>query len=266
MISFRPLFLMVVTVLSALTLSGVATVASPKDSAMPARPTVVDYSGKMVDEAGRPVSGVYPIDFKLYSRASRKPVWNDRMWVAVVDGAYTVGIGSQKLLPHGHDFTKLMLGVEISGVELSRQVFMDGDTAKKVQQDMEKKAAEVSDTKLAADSVRVGSPASNTGSVKYADSAGYAVSADHAKNADRIQNLTVEDLVRKVVEEGGGGAPGGSVTVGRTRRYGDRVGGPGGDIEYNEVCPKGYVMVGIRGGAGKFLDSIQIVCAPLGAE
>jgi len=265
-ISFRRFNLLVFSVLATLTFSGAVASAAPKDSAMPARPTIVDYSGKMVDEAGRPVSGIYPIEFKLYSPGSKKPVFSDRMWVAVVDGAYTVGIGSQKLLPRGQDFTKLMLGVEISGVELSRQVFMDKDTARKVQQDMEKKAAEVSDTKLSVDSARAGSPASNTGSVKYADSAGYAVSSDHAKNADRIQNLTVDDLVRKVVEEGGGGSSGGSVTIGRTRRYGDRVGGPGGDIEYNEVCPKGYVMVGVRGGAGKFLDSIQIVCAPLGAE
>jgi len=237
--------------------------AGPAQPSAPVRPTVVEYSGKMVDENGRPVSGVYPITFKLYTTAKTpKVIWSDRMWVSVVDGAYSVGIGSAKLLPRNQDFTKLMLAVEIKGAELSRQVFMDAQTAEKVAADMDKKAAVAADVKLAPDSGKT--PTSNTGSVKYADSAGYAVSAEHANNCDRVQNLTVDDIVKKVMEEGGGA--GAAATIGRTRRYGDRVGGPGGDIEYNEVCPKGYVMVGVRGGAGKFLDSIQIVCAPIGGE
>lgn len=238
-------------------------VARPGKAPAPSR-TVVEYTGKIVDEGGRPVAGIYPMEFKLYkSVKATKPVWSERAWVAVVDGAYTVEIGARKALPRGMDFTALMLAVEVDKVELSRQVFMDADTARKVADDMEKKAAEVSDTRLSSGGARQGSPVSNTGSVKYADSAGYAVSADHAKNADRIQNLTVEELVKKVGEEAASST---TVTIGRTRRYGDRVGGPGGDIEYNEVCPRGYVMVGVRGGAGKFLDSIQIVCAPIGAE
>lgn len=237
--------------------------ASRERPAAPVAPTVVEYSGRMVDENGRPVSGVYPISFKLFGGTkSSRLVWSDRMWVSVVDGAYSVGIGASKLLPRNQDFTKLTLVVEIKGVELSRQPFMDAKTAAKVAADMEKKSATVADVKLMEGKEHV--PASNTGSVKYADSAGYAVSAEHANNCDRLQNFTADDLVKKVLEEGGGGQ--GPVAIGRTRRYGDRVGGPGGDIEYNEVCPKGYVMVGVRGGAGKFLDSIQIVCAPLGGE
>lgn len=236
--------------------------ARPAQPAPPVRPTVVEYTGKMVDENGRPVSGIYPISFKLYTTAKTpKQVWSDRLWVSVVDGAYSVGIGSSKLLPRNQDFSKLMLAVEIKGVELSRQVFMDAQTAEKVSADMQKKANTAADVKLADDQGRT--PSSNTGSVKYADSAGYAVSSEHANNCDRVQNMTVDDIVKKVAEEGGGSA---SASIGRTRRYGDRVGGPGGDFEYNEACPKGYVMVGVRGGAGKFLDSIQIVCAPLGGE
>jgi hypothetical protein len=105
---------------------------------------------------------------------------------------------------------------------------------------------------------------SHPGSVKYADTAGFAVEADHAKNADRIANLTVEDLIRKVVEEGGGGGGGNDkVKIGSGKRYGNRVGGPGGTAEYNEACPKGYVMTGVKGGAGIYLDSIQIVCSPI---
>lgn len=233
---------------------------------LPVRATVVEYTGKMVDESGKPVSGIYPITFKLYpATKSNRALWSETSWVGVSDGQYKIGIGSGKLLPAGQDFTKLMLAVEIKGKELSRAVFMDADTAKKVKAAQEQNA--ISQVKLVEDGGRDSKmPAGNSGSVKYADSAGYAVSADHAKNADRLQNLTVEDLVKKMQEEGGGSAGGGAVTVGKTRRYGDRVGGDGGTTEYNEVCPRGYVMVGIRGGAGKFLDSIQIVCAPLEAQ
>jgi len=257
--------LKLVATLFVITLFGSRLVqAAPAQPAPPARATVVEYTGRMVDENGRPVSGIYPINFKLYSTArTPRVVWSDRMWVSVVDGAYTVGIGSSKPLPRNQDFTKLMLAVEIQGVELSRQVFMDQQTAQRVAADMEQKAAAAAQVRLAPDHA-ASSPASNSVSVRYADSAGYAVSAEHANNCDRLQNMTVDEIVRKVSEAGGGAA--GGVTVGRARRYGNKVGGPGGDFDINEICPDGYVMVGVRGRGGKFVDSIQIVCAPLGAR
>jgi hypothetical protein len=107
-----------------------------------------------------------------------------------------------------------------------------------------------------------------TGAAKYADTAGYAVEADHAKNSDRLMNLTVDDIVRRAAEEGGGGGgaaaaqTGTKVRIGSSKRYGAQVGGTGG-AEYNEVCPKGYVMVGMRGAAANLVDSFQIICAPL---
>jgi hypothetical protein len=231
---------------------------------LPVRAAVVEYTGKMVDETGKPVSGIYPITFKLYPAGkSGRALWSETSWVGVADGQYKIALGSTKLLPPGQDFTKLLLAVEIKGKELSRAAFMDAETAKKVKAAQEQNA--ISQVKLIEEQAKDSkAPAGNSGSVKYADSAGYAVSADHAKNSDRIQNLTVDDLVKKIQEEGGGTA--GAVSVGKTRRYGDRVGGEGGTTEYNEVCPRGYVMVGIRGATGKFLDSIQIVCAPLEAQ
>ena len=40
------------------------------------------------------------------------------------------------------------------------------------------------------------------------------------------------------------------------------VGGAGG-TPFEAICPAGMVAVGIRGGAGIYIDNLQVVCAPL---
>jgi hypothetical protein len=211
---------------------------------------VVNYKGKLVDEAGKAISGIFPMTFKLVAGLkSNKAVWSESMWVAVDRGIYRVRLGESKRLPTNQDLSKHLLAVEVRGLgEISREPF--GEDSNKVFSPAPQGAA---------------GPAASPrqqGGVKFADSAGFAVEADHAKNADRLQNLTVEDLTRKILEEGGGGG-GGKAKIGATKRFGNRVGGPGGTSEYNEVCPKGYVMTGVKGGAGIYLDSIQIICSPL---
>lgn len=208
-------------------------------------PTTSWFKGRVVDDSGKPVSGIFPMTFRLHvGLNSRKAIWSEFHWVAVDNGVYRIHLGEKKPLPGRADLSKLVLSVEIQGVgEVVREPFDAAPGAE-----------------------RSGGPAQAShqptkGGVKYADNAGYAVVAEHAKNADRLQNLTVEELTRKVLEETGGVRD--AVRVGKARRYGTRIGGPGGNVEYNEVCPPGTVMVGIRGAAGIYLDSIQIVCAPL---
>lgn len=207
---------------------------------LPAAVEPVVYKGKVVDEAGKPVSGIFPMTFKLYpGLSSKKAIWSEFSWVAVDRGVYQVQIGMSKPLPVRDDLDRLVIGVEIRGVgELVREPFVPA-------------RAQVPQSS---------GPAKHGSSVKYADAAGYAVEADHAKTADRLGNLTFEDILRKIAEETGGR---GRVKIGTDRRFGARIGGPGGLGEYNETCPKGMVMVGIKGGAGIYIDSIQIICAPL---
>jgi hypothetical protein len=223
--------------------------------------TVVAYKGKVVDESNKPVSGIFPMTFKLYAGLSAKrPIWEEILWVAVDRGIYNVRLGERKPLPAREDFAKLVIGVEIRGLgEVVREPFV---------------AAKAAPTPAGAAAPTPAVPAGpgkaqgpQAAGAKYADSAAYAVESDHAKNADRLQNLSLEDLIRKLGEEisarGGAGGGGGKATVGAARRLGARIGGTGGTSEYNEACPKGYVMVGVKGGAGLYLDSIQIVCAPI---
>lgn len=203
---------------------------------------VISYKGRMVDEAGKPVSGIFPLTFKLYkSEKKGAPIWSEFQWVAVDRGVYVVRLGEKKALPK-QDTSEMFIGVEVKGVgEIARE--------------------RVSPK---AEHIGLGPAKRDQSSVKYADSAGFAVQAEHAKNSDRIQNLTIEDLIRKVLEEiGQGGGLGSKPKVGQPKHYGQRIGGPGGLGEYNEVCPKGQVMVGVRGGAGIYIDSIQIICAPI---
>ena len=212
---------------------------------------VVNYKGKMVDESGKSVSGIFPMTFSLYpSETSKKAAWAETKWVAVDRGAYTVRLGEEKKLPPSDKLSTMLIGVEIRGVgEVVREPFSSAPAA-----------AQGGGT----------GPAKHQPSQRYADNAGYAVEADHAKNADRLQNLSVEDLLRKVMEAAGNAmstgagpaGPGGKATIGSRKRFGNRVGGTGGG-EFEEMCPKGYMMTGLKGGAAAYVDAVQIVCSPL---
>jgi hypothetical protein len=232
-------------------------------------PGVQAYKGKLVDESGKPISGIFPVTFKLYpGLKAKKPVWSETMWVAVDRGVYTVHLGVAKPLPARDDLNRMVLGVDVKGVgELVREPFVPADVRPPVLTAGAQKTPGVPQGAPIPMPPQAGKSGA-TGAAKYADTAGYAVEADHAKNSDRLMNLTVDDIVRRAAEEGGGGGgaaaaqTGTKVRIGSSKRYGAQVGGTGG-AEYNEVCPKGYVMVGMRGAAANLVDSFQIICAPL---
>lgn len=205
---------------------------------------MVKYRGSIIDEAGKPVSGIYPMTFKLYSGVrSKKPVWSDSLWVAVDKGSFVLTLGDDKPLPKS-DLSTLVLAVEIRGAgEIVREPFVLDPTP----------------TAVAAKPAAGKDPAG--ASVRYADTAGYAVEADHAKNADRIGNMTLEEVSRRIATEAGAG--GGKSKVGASKKAGASVGGPGGTTAYEDSCPKGWVVTGIRGMHGNVIDSIQLVCSPI---
>lgn len=226
------------------------------------------YKGKLVDESGKPISGIFPMTFKLYAGLKAKSAtWSETLWVAVDRGIYTVALGAAKPLPKRDDLDRMVLGVEIKGFgELVREPFVPAEVKPPVLSAGPAPTPGAA-AAAAAQALARGAGAPSSGSAKYADTAGFAVESDHAKNSDRLQNLTLDEVVRRAAEESGagagGGGAGGKVKLGGSKRFGARVGGPGGTGEYNESCPKGYVMTGIRGGAGNFVDSIQIICSPL---
>lgn len=228
--------------------ASVATAAPETDEGGAAGSRVVAYKGKMVDESGKPVSGIFPMTFNLYAGLrSKKPVWSESLWVAVDRGIYVLNLGEDKPLPAKLDPTKLVIGVNVRGVgEVAREPFVAAVSATPVR--------------------GAPAPASSSGakgSVRYADTAGYAVEADHAKSADRLGNLTYEDMQRRLVEDLGAAVSGSRTKVGVAKRVGRSVGGPGGTNAFEDSCPKGFVMTGIRGMHGNVIDSVQIICSPI---
>jgi len=52
------------------------------------------------------------------------------------------------------------------------------------------------------------------------------------------------------------------IKISRNRINLTMAGGVGGN-KFEQICPPGTIAVGIRGGAGIYIDNLQVVCAPL---
>lgn len=225
-----------------------ATLVAPASGATKKKAQTVTYVGQLQDEARNAIGGVYPLQFALYGPgASTKPVWTDTSWVAVDKGVYTVELGAKKALPSKLRPEDLTISVSLSGgPELVREP-LAGVMAPDVQDGDPAMA-----TPQAGGHPPETSPRAK-GVVEYADRAGYAFEAEHASTADKLENMSLEELRKVLVTK---------PSLGKTKKYTAQIGGQGG-YEYTELCPEGYVVVGMTGAAGKFIDSMRLVCAPL---
>ena len=95
--------------------------------------------------------------------------------------------------------------------------------------------------------------------VPFAEKAGFAFEAERSQSTDRIGQYTAKLLTetldaldkRKV-----------KVKVSKNHVNLSSIGGAGG-TPFEMICPPGSVAVGIRGGAGIYIDNFELVCAPL---
>ena len=164
--------------------------------------------------------------------------------MGVDGGRYTVRLGARKALPKNLKPEKMFVGVSLVGVgEILREPLLE--PAPVVPAAAAASAPGPRDVVVSAKTTR---------NSDIADRAMHAYEADHASNADRIGNLTVTDLKAMF-------APGKVKTGSRTKET-DSAGGPGGKL-YALECPRGYVVTGVQGGSGKYLDSISLICSPL---
>ena len=213
-------------------------------------PEYLIFSGELRDEAGSVVSGVYPLQFSLHrSEASRRRAWSEQLFVAVEDGVYTVELGRSRDLPKNVEIGTSFMAVSIpGGPEIARVPL----TERNLPTFHEATAPEAAPT---GDPATPGAAAA--GRVAFAERAGVAYESELARNCERLENLTlaqVEDRIQKKVGSG--------VRVGSATRSTGSAGGTGGR-HYRLVCPRGYVAVGIEGGAGIYVDSLEVICAPL---
>lgn len=218
-------------------------VAAPE----PADASALIYEGKLQDGRRKPVGGVFPLSFSLHKRdKGGRALWSETHFVAVDSGRYVVELGSKRPLPPGLALEKMYLGVALTGGD---EILREKVDPKAVRKDAAAgAAAQARPTPAGA--------AAGKKVVDYAETAGLAFEAEHAKVADRIGGLTVEDLEEKLEKSGS------KARVGGSKRYTSSAGGEGG-VAYEVNCPKGYVVTGVRGGSGIYLDSIQLICSPL---
>jgi len=221
-------------------------------------PKYLVYSGQLRDESNAALAGVYPLTFALHrDDKSAKRLWFEQQWVAVEDGVYTVELGRERPLPRGFEPASTYVSVSLTGggelirERLSERNLPGGDGAAEL-------TAEQLPPPTAAPGASLpqhgGPPAGGT--VDYAEKAGLAFEAEHAATADRVGNLSIEQLDARYKRKDSG------ARLGTAQRTTGAVGGDGGR-PYRLVCPKGYVAIGIQGAAGKLIDSIEVICAPL---
>lgn len=209
---------------------------------------VVIYRGTLQNEAGDPISGVFPLTFKLYRGSmSAEPMWSETHFVAAVDGRYQVPLGHRTALGE-----HLLRGERWVGIEL------DSET-------------EILRDRITIDGLDDGDDDGQPGDrVSHADVAERSIMADDALALDGMSAEDIEDManlpMRRLGEHIADPDAHDAVSgpkIGSPSRAADEQAGGSGGSPYDIRCPDGHVVTGITGGAGRLVDSVTIVCSPL---
>jgi hypothetical protein len=238
------------------------------------KPIEISYEGRLQDDGGQPIAGVFPLEFHLYRTAdSKAPIWRESHWVAVLDGRYRLSLGRERPLraPLVKRGESLFLGVNLQdGGELTREALtlpLDEEPL------AEAPAEPVAQRPTAPADDKPGAPP-NTYKTEssFAEVADFARRAENAENAQKLGGKTLAELEAELdslreriadLRKAQGG--GGGVTVGGQTELLQRVGGTGGG-PYVRECPPGYVVTGVRGTSGAVVDSFQVICSPLQSQ
>lgn len=242
-----PLFLALVVGIATLTPAR----AGHAQHASEIRPLLVTWTGEFIDPDLRPVSGVFAITLRLFDDAAASDaVWTERRYVSVLDGTYELLLGEHSALPESLRGRTMSLGVSVDGAgEVTR-----------------------SELRIVPAPPKPGRAETLAGiEITWADLSERAVMAHAARTAEDCATLDgrtlaqidrYDELLSEIVRARerldqlrGAALSNQTVTL-------ERVGGAGGN-PYQRTCPPGHVVVGIRGGAGALIDSIELVCAPL---
>lgn len=230
--------------LSALAAAGILALSAPASAGEPAKKadkrTVISYQSTLKDDDNKPVSGIFQLQFELRKPSSKKAFWKESHWAAVDNGHYSIHLGRTSNLPKDLDPKSAVLAVSIPGVGLVLEEALAGGSA------------------ALGEEVAVGG-GDGKRIVSFAEKAGFAFEAERAQTADRLGNFTakllqdaLDELQKRKLK----------VKVGRNHINLTSVGGVGG-TPFDAICPANMVSVGIRGGAGIYIDNFQVVCAPL---
>ena len=213
-----------------------------------AKQRILVYSGKLLDERAAPVGGVFPLTFAFYGKSrGGKSLWSETHYVAVDNGMYSVELGRKRRIGASIDLNRLYVGVRLSnGPELVRERFIaDGVEPEEIIHNRGAKPK---------------TPTPTSGTVDYAEKAGFAYVAERADDSKRFDGMTMDQLKKRL--EASGGGSGTKVTLGTNTFNAPTAGGNGG-TPFQQLCPEGYVVTGLRGGSGLYIDRVGIICSPL---
>lgn len=79
--------------------------------------TFVEFQGEIIDQNALAISGVLPLEFKVYS--GKKLISTEKHFVSVVDGKYQVTLGESAAMTSSDP--ELAVAVLLDGKELTRQ-------------------------------------------------------------------------------------------------------------------------------------------------
>jgi hypothetical protein len=250
--------------------------AGPKDG------VEIEYEGQLLDERQRPVAGVFPLEFAMFKgKKDKRPAWRETHWVSVVDGKYAVRLGATRPIRDSiaKPGDRVYLSVQWDKSELTREAFEIPSEPASPLADSAPTADPTPEVVPAAPVPAEGKAVTPPAKAVYKSEAGFADVADYAnragvaENADKLGGKSLTDVQKSIkdverrldnhradadLHGGGDGAELGSETTVMPRA------GGGGGRAYVRECPPGHVVTGIRGGAGALIDSIQLVCSPLG--
>jgi hypothetical protein len=228
----------------------------------------VAYEGELINPDGSPVAGVMAFTYQLYAGEDvLEPMWVEEHYVSVIEGSYNIILGSINPLDRLWRGDQYILGVVFNGYEILREpINLEPMT------DESNSTNEEERLNLMAQAFQGGTVTEVT-FAELADRSLFAQQAERCDDADRLGGRRlreIEDQIEQVLNRlsehesnnnvhSAGGQVG---MVGRSNTVLPRIGGDGG-VRYTSMCPTGYVMVGIRGGAGNVVDSFEVVCAPL---
>jgi hypothetical protein len=217
----------------------------------------VAYRGQLMGADGHPYFGMVRLTFALHRDAKGgKPLWSETQFLFVEEGSFLVTLGSRNAIPDEIAFDGAYVSLAVpKGPEFFREGLKPLRVVTTTEFAAMKESAEAPMTVVNPSPLAKPAPAAGGTSSSYAEKAGMAYEAEHARNADKLENMTLKEIERALRDRT-------KPKLGDGEAYADHVGGYGG-TPFSTGCPKGYVVTGVRGGAGKFIDGFQFVCSPL---
>lgn len=211
------------------------------------------HRGRIVTPGGNEVSGVFPLEFRLFeTEDATEAIWQERHFAFVLEGGFQVSLGSVEPLDTELADRQLFIGLYFDGAEVLREPLVleaEGAAPEPIPESWR-------DLTFA----------------RLTDLALLAIDAELALETDQLGGRTLEQVDRsrelaEGLERHAARRDAHMTEEQRRRAIGlsvevlERFGGTGG-TPYEAVCPRGYVVVGMRGLESRMVDRIELICAP----